>query len=136
MVATQPRSNTLVLCGFALALAAVTFFLVSPGKAEAGHQDCTLSATAPSSYYGIAAITSGSVDCASSKNVLRFSIMLTRDGTLVATNERTCHKAATCWSYLVEDDSAGDQVWCTQVSARVGSHSMTAITRCEGDPAL
>jgi hypothetical protein len=95
-----------------------------------------LTATAPSSYYGIAAITSGSVDCTSSKNVLRFSILLTRDGSLVESNERTCHKAPTCWSYLVHDDTAGDQVWCTQVSARVGSHSLAVITRCEEDPAL
>jgi hypothetical protein len=85
---------------------------------------------------GAPAITSGSVDCASSKNVLRFTIVLTRDGTGVASNERTCHKAATCWSYLVEDGAAGDQVWCTQVSARVSSHALTAITGCEQDPTL
>jgi hypothetical protein len=110
--------------------------LFSAGSAAGAAGDCTLSATEPSSYYGIATITSGSVDCASAKNVLRFSITLTRDGTVVDSHERTCHKAATCWSYSLVDDPAGDQVWCTRVSARVGSSPLAELTRCETDPAL
>jgi hypothetical protein len=134
MVSTVPRPSLLIAGG--LALAAVVLLLSTPGRSAAAHQDCALSATAPSSYYGVAAITSGSVDCSASKNVLRFSIVLTRDGSVAASGERTCHKAATCWSYLVEDDAPGDQLWCTHVSARVGSHSLAAVSRCEQDPAL
>jgi hypothetical protein len=111
-----------------LALAAVVAWA---GPAAAAHQDCTLSATAPSSYLGTAVITSGSVDCASTKSVLRFSIALTRDGSLVSAHERTCHKASTCWSYIFADDPPGDQLYCNTVLARVGSHSLPATTRCE-----
>jgi hypothetical protein len=120
------------LAALALGLALAALLLVRPGTVAAA-EDCTLSATAPSSYYGIATITSGSVDCAAAKNVLRFSIALTRDGAVVASGERTCHKSATCWSYLLVDDPPGDQ---TTVSARVGSRTVGALTRCEADPAL
>jgi hypothetical protein len=136
MVDTLRRPTTAGSWLLALALALAALFLTKPEQAIAAHDDCTLSSTAPSSYGGIAAITSGSVDCTMAKNVMRFSIVLMRDGTVVDSNERTCHKAATCWSYLVEDDPPGDQVWCTRVSARVGSHSLAAVTRCEADPAL
>jgi hypothetical protein len=81
-------------------------------------------------------ITSGSVDCTTRKNVIRFSISLTADGNLFGASERTCHKAATCWSYVFENDPAGDQRYCSTVSARVGSHSLAPVTRCEEDPAL
>jgi hypothetical protein len=111
--------------------------LVAGGiQSAAAHEDCSLSATAPSSYLGTAVITSGSVDCATSKNVIRFSITLTADGNLVGTSERTCHKARTCWSYVFENDPPGDQRYCSTVAARVGSHSLSSVSRCEDDPAL
>jgi hypothetical protein len=58
------------------------------------------------------------------------------NGTVAAAGERTCHKAVTCWSYLVSDDPAGDQTWCTLVSARVGSHSTGEVSRCETGDAI
>ena len=115
------------------------FAALVAGRAEtaaAGHDNCALSSTAPSSYLGIAVITSGSVDCTTAKNVIRFSITLTADGSLVSTRERTCHKATTCWSYVFENDAPGDQRYCSTVSARVGSHSLGSVTRCEDDAAL
>jgi hypothetical protein len=135
MVRTASRHPAPVLAAVACALAAAAV-LLSAGSAAGASGDCSLSATEPSSYYGIATITSGSVDCSSTKNVLRFAITLTRDGTVVDSHERTCHKAATCWSYSLVDDPAGDQVWCTRVSARVGSSPIGELTRCETDPSL
>jgi hypothetical protein len=135
MVRTASRHPTPVLAVLVCALAAAAV-LLGAGPAAGAGGDCTLSATEPASYYGIATIASGSVDCTSTKNVLRFSITLTRDGTVVDSHERTCHKAATCWSYSLVDDPAGDQVWCTRVSARVGSSPIGELTRCETDPAL
>jgi hypothetical protein len=70
------------------------------------------------------------------KNTIRFSIVLTRDGAVVDSSERTCHKAASCWSYLLENDSPGDQVWCARISARVGPHTVGTLARCEEDPAF
>ena len=119
----------------AVSLALAALLLARPAAAATA-AGCVLTAEAPASYYGIATITSGSIDCASRVNVLRFSITLTRDGAVVAAGERTCHKSATCWSYLIADDTAGDQLWCTTVSARVGSQTLAAVTRCEADPAL
>jgi hypothetical protein len=120
----------------AAALLAVSASVAGGTQAVAAHEDCTLSGTAPSSYLGTAVITSGSVDCATSKNVIRFSISLTANGNPVDMSDRTCHKASTCWSYVFEDDPPGDQRYCSTVSARVGSHSLPAVTHCEDDPAL
>jgi hypothetical protein len=131
--ATQPSALALVVVGLGLALAAL---LIWQSDALAAHADCTLVAEAPGSYYGVDTITSGSIECAARQNTIRFSIVLTRDGSVAASGERTCHKASSCWSYLIADDPAGDQVWCTRVSARVGSHSLAPVTRCETDPAL
>jgi hypothetical protein len=78
-------------------------------------------------------IASGSVDCVSTKSVMRFSIVLTRDGSIATTSERTCHKASTCWSYVFDNDPAGDQRYCSTVSARVGSHSLPAVMSCEDE---
>jgi hypothetical protein len=50
-----------------------TISLLGAGSAAAGRTDCTLTANAPASYYGVAVITSGSVDCPAVKNVIRFS---------------------------------------------------------------
>jgi hypothetical protein len=124
----HPQKLAVALFVLVLALAAL---VARAEPAAASHGDCTLSATAPSSYLGTAVITSGSVDCASTKSVLRFSIALTRDGSPVSAHERTCHKASTCWSYIFADDPRGDQRYCNTVSARVGSHSLPATTSCE-----
>jgi hypothetical protein len=125
------RSIAFLLLGAALAL--VVFGL---GTASAAHEDCVLTADAPSSYYGIDTITSGSVDCGTAKNTILFTIVLTRDGAVADSGQRRCHKASTCWSYLLADDPPGDQVWCTRVVARVGSHSLSEANRCEADPSL
>lgn len=124
----RPQALALVLAVLALAFAGL---LTAVQAASASHDDCTLSSTAPSSYRGTAVISSGSVDCATSKSVVRLSIMLTRNGNVAITSERTCHKASTCWSYVFDNDPAGDQRYCSIVSARVGSHSLPAVTRCE-----
>jgi hypothetical protein len=132
--AEMVRRSLIVLVLLTLGLAALV-----AGRAEiaaAGHENCALSSTAPSSYLGTAVITSGSVDCTTAKNVIRFSITLTADGSLVETSERTCHKAKTCWSYVFENDPPGDQRYCSTVSARVGSHSLAPVTLCEEDVAL
>ena len=128
---SAPR--VLVSAAGLVAALAVLAFSATPSAAA---PDCTLTVNEPASYYGIAAITSGSVDCASRKNTLRFSIALQRDGATVESGERTCHKAATCWSYLIHDDAAGDQRWCVTVAARVGSQSLAPVTSCEDDPLL
>jgi hypothetical protein len=129
----RPRLHV-TLTALVVGLAAL-LLLIRPG-ASAAAPDCALTVNAPGSYYGIGAITSGSVDCATRKNTLRFSIVLSRDGVTVDSGERTCHKAVTCWSYLVHDDEDGDQRWCATVGARVGSQSLAPVTRCEDDPQL
>jgi hypothetical protein len=131
MVRTLSRPQVLVLAALTLALAA--FVVARAQTASAAHDNCALSSTAPSSYLGTAVITSGSVDCATARNVIRFSITLTADGGFVGASERTCHRATTCWSYVFADDPPGDQRYCSTVSARVGSHSLAAVTRCEED---
>jgi hypothetical protein len=131
---TRTRTPTLALLGVALLIAVAA--AIMPGSAAGAHGDCALTTTPPSSYYGVATITSGSVDCTTAKNVLRFTIALTMDGQVVDSGERTCHKATTCWSYLIQDDPAGDQLWCTIVSARIGSHALSSVTRCESDGSL
>jgi hypothetical protein len=131
MAATMAHPRLLAVSVLAGVLALSILLLTTPGKALASHEDCTLVAEAPTSYYGVATITSGSVDCASPKTTIRFSIALTRDGSLVDSGERRCHRAATCWSYLLADDPPGDQRWCTLVSARVGSHTLAEVVRCE-----
>lgn len=136
MTATVPRPTAFALVALALGLALAALTLAHPERAAAAHGDCTLVNEGPASFYGVDVITSGSVECASAKNTIRFTILLTMDGSVVASGDRTCHKAASCWSYLTADDPPGDQLWCTRVSARVGSHSLAAITRCEADPAL
>jgi L,D-peptidoglycan transpeptidase YkuD (ErfK/YbiS/YcfS/YnhG family) len=62
---------------------------------------------------------------------VRFSIVLTRNGNVAITSERTRHKATTCWTYVFDNDRAGNQRYCSTVSARVGSHSLVPVTRCE-----
>ncbi|MGH3105297.1 MAG: hypothetical protein ACRDN6_14495 [Gaiellaceae bacterium] len=128
---TVSRPQALVVGVLAAVLTLAVVLRSTPGQALATHVDCTLVAEPPVSYYGIATITSGSVDCATRKNTIRFAIVLTRDGTVAASGDRTCHKASTCWSYLFADDPPGDQLWCTRVSARIGSHSLGEVTRCE-----
>lgn len=134
MTSRNSRAKAFGLFCLAVALIATVFSM--PGKAAAAHDDCTLVVTAPSSYYGIAIITSGAVECGSAKNTMLFSIALTRDGVVVESGDRRCHKRTDCWSYLVADDGPGDQLWCTHASARVGSHPLTMVTRCEQDAAL
>jgi hypothetical protein len=136
MPSTASRAHVLVLSLLAAALAVTALLVTSTGDALAAAEDCTLTADPPASYYGIDTITSGSVDCASAKNTILFSIVLTRDGSVAASGQRRCHKASTCWSYLLTDDPPGDQLWCTHVSARVGSYSLAEVSRCEADPTL
>ena len=125
------RRQPIPVLGFFAVVFAFAALITTAQTASASHGDCTLSSTAPSSYLGTAVISSGSLDCAATMNVLRFSIVLTRDGSVATSSERTCHKAATCWSYVFDDDAPGDQRYCSTVSARVGSHSLPAVTRCE-----
>ena len=55
-------------------------------------------------YAGIMVIASGSVDCATTKNVIRTLVVLTMDGSFVESSERTCHNAATCPTYMILND--------------------------------
>jgi hypothetical protein len=132
MVGIFRPPQTLAFVFITLTLA-FTALVASAPIASGSHDDCTLSSTAPSSYLRPAVILSGSVDCATTKSVVRFSIVLTRDGNVATTSERTCHKAATCWSYVFDNDPVGDQRYCSIVSARVGSHSLEPVSRCEAE---
>ena len=136
MVRTLARPQTLGLAVLALALALTALSLARSDVAGAAHNDCTLSLFGPASSYGIYASTSGSVDCATRKNVIHFSIVLTSDGSVVDSEDSTCHKAATCWNYAIVNDPPGDQRYCSTVSARVGPHSVGTLTRCEEDATL
>jgi hypothetical protein len=131
MVRSVSRHQPFVLCVLALAVALAALLVAAPQKAAAAHEDCTLSAFAPGAYAGIFATASGSVDCATTKNVIRISIVLTRDGSFVDSTERTCHKRADCPTYLLVNDPPGNQVWCSTTSARVGPHAYPEVTRCE-----
>jgi hypothetical protein len=136
MVRTLARPQTLALGILALILALAALSLARSDTAAAAHDDCALSLFGPASSYGIYASTSGSVDCTTRKNVIHFSIVLTSDGTVVDSEESTCHKAATCWNYAIVNDPPGDQRYCSTVSARIGPHSLTPLTRCEEDSTL
>lgn len=131
MATTVSRPQALVLCVGALAVAFAALLLVWPEKSTAAHEDCTLSTGAPVSYGGIFAVGGGSVDCATTKNVMRVSAALTMDGAFMDSTERTCHKRATCPTNLFVNDPPGDQVWCNTVSGRVGPHSLPEVTHCE-----
>jgi hypothetical protein len=133
---TRTRPTVLIGVPLVLTLALASAALLAPATASAAHEDCALVANAPSSYYGVDTITSASIECASPKKTIHFTMALLRDGVVVATSDRTCHKRADCWSYLVADDPPDDQVWCTRASARVGSHSVGEVTRCENDTNL
>lgn len=127
---TLSRPKSLALCA-ALGLALAAVLLVRPEKAAAAHEDCTLNTGAPVSYGGIFAVGGGSVDCTTTKNVMRVSAVLTMDGAFMGSTERTCHKAATCPTNVFVNDPPGDQVWCNTASARVGPHALPEVTHCE-----
>jgi hypothetical protein len=134
MATTVSRPYALVLCVVALAVALTALLLMRPANSVAAHEDCTLSTGAPVSYGGIFAIGGGSVDCATTKNVMRVSAFLTRDGTFMDSSERACHKAAACPTNVFVNDPPGDQRWCNTASGRVGPHSLPAVTHCETEP--
>ena len=95
MVRTVSRRQ-LVLCVLALAVAVAALLVAAPQKAAAAHEDCELRAFAPGALYGIYASTSASVECATAKNVIHISIVVTRDGSFIESTDRTCHKRADC----------------------------------------
>jgi hypothetical protein len=131
MATSVPRPNSVVLGVVVLAVALAVLLLVRPERSAAAHEDCTLSTGAPVSYAGIFAIGGGSVDCATTKNVIRVSAFLTMDGAFMDSIERTCHKRATCPTNVFVNDPPGDQVWCNTASGRVGAHSLPEVTHCE-----
>jgi hypothetical protein len=96
----------------------------------AGHSDCNLDLTGPSLDAGIYALSYGEIVCSTAKNTIRLRMTLTRDGTTTDDVVTTCHKDVDCWNYVIENDSPGDQFWCTTISARVGPHNVAPITRC------
>jgi hypothetical protein len=119
----------LVLTGVVLVLGAIV--LLAPGRASAAHEDCSLVVNPPVNYGNIFAISSASVECGSVKRVMHLSLVLTVDGTIADSSDRTCHKRADCPTYVIVNDAPGDQVWCTIASARVGGHAFGPVTRCE-----
>lgn len=131
MMTAVSRRNALALCVLALAVALAALLVAAPQKAAAAHGDCELRAFAPGALYGIYASTSASVECATAKNVIHISIVVTRDGSFIESTDRTCHKRADCPTYMIVNDPPGDQTWCSTVSARVGPHAYPTVTRCE-----
>lgn len=126
--ALKPRA----LAAAAIACALAVMLGSTAGTASAGHEDCALTSGAPISFYGSAnALATATIECGTIKNWIRVSLVLTRDGTVVDTSDRTCHKRSDCWTYLVVPDPPGDQVWCAHASGRVGSHAIAEITYCE-----
>jgi hypothetical protein len=123
------RVRGLVLTGVVLALGATV--LLAPGRASAANEDCTLVVNPPGNYANIMTISSASVECASVKRVIHLSLVLTVDGTIADTSDRTCHRRADCPTYVIVNDAPGDQTWCATASARVGGYSLGPVTRCE-----
>jgi hypothetical protein len=121
--------RTLALTGVAVALGAIV--LLAPGRASAAHEDCALVVNPPVNYGNIFALSSASVECGSVKRVIHFSMVMTVDGAVASSSDRTCHRRADCPTYTVVNDAPGDQVWCTTAGARVGGHSLGPLTRCE-----
>jgi hypothetical protein len=116
----------------AIASALAVMLGSTAGTASASHEDCALTSGAPISFYGSPnALATATVECGTVKNWVRVSLVLTRDGTVVDTSDRMCHKRSDCWTYLVAPDPPGDQVWCAQASGRVGSHAIAEIKYCE-----
>jgi hypothetical protein len=122
-------TRTLVLTGVVLALGATV--MLAPGWAAGAQEDCALVVNPPGNYGNIFAISSASVECASVQRVIHLSLVLTVDGTIADSSDRTCHRRADCPTYVIVNDAPGDQVWCTTASARVGGHSLGPVTRCE-----
>jgi hypothetical protein len=123
------RVRWLVLTGVVLVLGAMV--VLAPGRASAAHEDCALVVNPPVNYGNIFAISSASVECASVQRVMHLSLVLTVDGTIADSSDRTCHKRADCSTYVIVNDAPGDQVWCTTASARVSGHAFGPVTRCE-----
>jgi hypothetical protein len=131
MVTCLTHRRPLALDALALAVALAALLVAAPQKAAAQHEDCTLRAFPPGPYAGIMTTSSTSVECATVKNVIHISLVLTRDGVFVDSSDRTCHKRADCPTYTIVNDPPGDQVWCSTVSARVGPHAYPEVTLCE-----
>ena len=119
----------LALTGVVLVLGATV--LLAPGRASGAHEDCALVVNPPVNYGNIFAISSASVECASVHRVIHLSLVLTVDGAIADSSDRTCHRRADCPTYVIANDAPGDQVWCTTASARVGGHALGPVTRCE-----
>jgi hypothetical protein len=113
-----------------LAAAVAAALAALPATSAAGHADCSLRLEGPALDAGIYATAYGEIVCGTAKNTIRFTITMTRDGTTTDAVVVTCHRDVDCWSYVLENDSPGDQLWCTTVSARVGPHSVAPVTRC------
>jgi hypothetical protein len=71
------------------------------------------------------------VECASVQRVIHLSLVLTVDGAIADSSDRTCHKRSDCPTYVIVNDDPGDQVWCTTASARVCGHALGLVMRCE-----
>jgi hypothetical protein len=126
--------RALLFAILALTLGAVA--ALGAARASAAHEDCALVVNPPVTYGNIFAISSAEITCGSVKRTIHFTMSLTVDGTLADSSDRTCHKRADCWSYVLANDAPGDQVWCTTASARIGGHAIGPITRCEADPTV
>jgi hypothetical protein len=123
--------------GFLAIASAVAVTLVAAPGASGGHEDCTLTSGAPILFYGTPdAFTTATVECGSVKNWIRVSLVLTRDGTVVDTSDRMCHKRSDCWTYVIAQDPPGDQTWCAHASGRIGPHTIPEITFCEATTEL
>jgi hypothetical protein len=120
------RLATLAAVGAALALT-VTFAM----DAHAAHDDCTVTVNPPALDYGIFVSAYALVNCATVKNTIRQSHVLTMDGVEVDRVDHTWHKRAEGFSFVLVNDVPGGQVWCVHFSVRIGPHSLGTTTRCE-----
>jgi hypothetical protein len=133
MVRSVTHRRPVALYVLALAVALAALIVAVPQRAAAQHEDCTLRAFPPGPYAGIMTTSSTSVECATVKNVIHVSLVLTMDGAFVDSSDRTCHKRADCPTYTIVNDPPGNQAWCDTVSARVGPHAYPEVTLCESE---
>ncbi|HEV2999697.1 MAG TPA: hypothetical protein VGW75_03070 [Solirubrobacteraceae bacterium] len=104
------------LAALAATAAAIALALLLSAPASAGHLACHAEVFNPSYSNGIVT-AHGEIQCSRVMDGLYVRIQLTKDGTVVASNENSCSNQSRCHVHADAVNSSGDQRWCSVVVA-------------------
>lgn len=96
--------------------AALALSLSLSTSASANHLDCHAEVFNPSYSNGIVT-AHGEIQCNRVMDGTYVRIQLTKNGTVVATNENGCSNQARCHVHAEAVNSSGDQRWCSVVTS-------------------